>query len=63
MLTEEARSVEQVDVEPEKKMATPHRVRDSLKQNLLKVHEQVCALMSFALLHQWNYSSAVCEFS
>ncbi|XP_023714197.1 TBC1 domain family member 31 isoform X2 [Cryptotermes secundus] len=41
MLTEEARSVEQVDVEPEKKMATPHRVRDSFKQNLLKVHEQI----------------------
>jgi hypothetical protein len=58
MLTEEARSLEQVDVEPEKKMATHHRVRDSLKQNLLKVHEQVCVFMSFVTL--LNYSLLFC---
>lgn len=70
MLTEEARSIEQVDVEPEKKMSTPRRVRDSLKRNLLKVHEQVCVFMSFVtllnhslLLHQCNCSSVVYEFN
>lgn len=58
MLTEEARSLEQVDVEPEKKMATHHRVRDSSKQNLLKVYEQVCVIMSFVTL--LNHSLLFC---
>jgi hypothetical protein len=37
----EARSAEQDNMEPDKKMATHHRVRDSSKENLFILHEQV----------------------
>jgi hypothetical protein len=72
VLTEEARSPEQHNVEPEKKMATHHRLRDSSKQNLLKVHEQVrvfipsLTLLNHSLLFCISITilaSAVCEFN
>lgn len=62
VLTEKAHSSEH-DVEPEKKMATHHIVRHSSKQNLLRVHKQVCIYLSSVTFKTFNYASASWEQS
>jgi hypothetical protein len=50
VVTKKALSPVQNDTEPKKKMASHHKVRHASKQNLLKVHEQVCICLPYLTL-------------